>query len=130
MKKQKLLNYDDPFYGRVSKGKKKYELSYKYNSWDSVSLSVRLRDKKCLRCHKKMEKCSLDNRGICKKCGHENLPVCPFNFDADHFHPKSYTWMSLFFRLSKIQTLCKSCHRKMPSRENRMENWKKFCFLK
>lgn len=75
-------------------------------AWDHVSRFVRLRDKKCV------------------KCGSTR------NLEADHFHPNCYLWTSFFMRPSKIQTLCKVCHNRLPSMKKRACQWKNFVYYR
>ena len=111
--------------GRVPKGKDKYKLiihkqvlvEYADGSirketralnWKTMSAYIRDRDGRCLKCGK--------NKG---------------RLDADHFHPACYQWINWFFRTSKIQTLCKSCHDSMPKmNRGRMENWRDYVYLR
>ena len=73
-------------------------------NWPTISRYIRDRDGKCLKC------------GATK------------NLQADHFHPFCYLWINWFFRVSKIQCLCYSCHVQMPSMIKRAKNWRKFCY--
>ena len=91
--------------GRLISGDRKYKKAkWRGLAWPDLSLFIRKRDKKCL------------------KCGSEK------DLQADHFHPSCYIWKKQFFNHNKIQTLCKVCHNRLPSMKKRRDNWESYCF--
>ena len=112
-----------PVCGRIPEGEAKYKsryiqkmavVVYKDGServelvcirWQIISLYVRDRDGRCLKCGSTEE------------------------LTGDHFYPLCYCFDREFFNPKRIQTLCKTCHASMPPMEVRKHNWHKYCFL-